>query len=248
MIIGGEFVIMSLAVFGAATLQSATGIGFGIVAGPIMLMVLGSSDAIQISIILNILIAGYLMPSVRVHADQELLKKLLLGSVIGIPVGLYVFLSVEVVLLKILAGIAVTMTVFIVLRQSNRSTQVDTAAPGKGNATPVGVLSGVMGGSLGMPGPIPAAWMVSTGYSKEAIRATVLMLFVFSYALVFLLQVFLAGVSAEIIWTCVYLAPPTIIGILFGRVLAGWLTEQIFRWLLVIILASTAVLLFSSVL
>ena len=245
---GGELVVMNIAVFGAAALQSATGIGFGIVAGPIMLMVLGSGDAIQISIILNILIAGFLMPSVRIHANQGVLMKFLLGSAIGIPVGLYVFLSVDIVLLKALAGIAVLMTVFIVLRKNGRVKTRNTDISENGMAIPVGIVSGVMGGSLGMPGPVPAAWMASTGFSKEAIRGTVLMLFVFSYAAAFMLQISVPGISAETIWTSIYLAPSTIVGILFGKVLAGWLTERGFRWLLVAILVSTAVLLFSSVL
>ncbi len=245
---GYELIIMNLAVFGAAALQSATGIGFGIIAGPVMLLVLGSGEAIQISIVLNILIAGWLMPSLRADADQFLVRKFLIGSIIGIPAGLYVFLIVDIVLLKALAGLAVLMTVFFVLRGNGITATTIRRESNDRQAVPVGVVSGLMGGSLGMPGPVPAAWMSATGHDKRTIRASILMLFVFSYAATFLLQVPLAGVSAQTILTCVYLAPATIMGILFGRVLAKWLTEQVFRWLLVVILFATAGLLLSSVL
>ena len=33
-----DFLILNIAVFGAAALQSATGIGFGIIAGPVLLI------------------------------------------------------------------------------------------------------------------------------------------------------------------------------------------------------------------
>jgi uncharacterized protein len=245
---GQEIIIMNIAVFGAAALQSATGIGFGIVAGPIMLMVMGSSEAIQISVILNILIAGFLVPSIKAESNHAVLSKFLWGSAIGIPVGLYVFMSVDIGLLKMLAGLAVSLTVLFVIRSARAPTSENhIIAPTRG-ALPIGVVSGLMGGSLGMPGPVPAAWMSTAGYSKTTVRATILMLFVFSYSAVFLLQVPLAGLRAETIHTSALLAPATIIGILFGRKLAHWLTEQTFRWLLVMILVATAFLLFSSVL
>ena len=57
------FLILNLAVFGAAALQSATGIGFGVIAGPVLLIALNDGAAIQISILLNLLIAVILTPS-----------------------------------------------------------------------------------------------------------------------------------------------------------------------------------------
>ncbi len=57
-----DFLILNVAVFGAAALQSATGIGFGVIAGPVLLIALNSGSAIQISIILNLLIASILAP------------------------------------------------------------------------------------------------------------------------------------------------------------------------------------------
>ena len=49
-----EIVVLMVAVFGASALQSATGIGFGVIAGPILLILLNDGSAIQISIVLNL--------------------------------------------------------------------------------------------------------------------------------------------------------------------------------------------------
>ncbi|MCH8244510.1 hypothetical protein IIB97_01325 [Patescibacteria group bacterium] len=65
-----EFLILSIAIFAAATLQSATGIGFGVIAGPVLLVVLNDSAAIQVSIILNLLIAMLLAPSKKRQEEQ----------------------------------------------------------------------------------------------------------------------------------------------------------------------------------
>ena len=54
-----EFFLLNVAVLVASALQSATGIGFGVIAGPILLIVLNDGSAIQISIALNLLIAVF---------------------------------------------------------------------------------------------------------------------------------------------------------------------------------------------
>ena len=71
-------------------------------------------------------------------------------------------------------------------------------------------------------------------------------MFVFAYVVALALQFGLAGIGADTMRLSAMLAPSTIVGILVGRSLANRLTEQTFRYLLVIILASTAVILFST--
>jgi len=243
-----EFLVLSLAVFGASALQSATGIGFGIIAGPVLLVVLNDSTAIQISIVLNLLIAVFLAPSLRQSADRRLLGSLLIGLVIGSPVGLLIYLSMDIALLKGFAGLVVFFTLIAMLRNGSRaSSSSSDPATGKIEQITVGVIAGTMGGSLAMPGPIPAAWMSARGFDKETIRATILLMFVFAYVFALALQIALAGIGANTMKLCAVLAPSTVAGIMVGRFLSSRISEQTFRWLLVITLTSTVVILFSTI-
>ncbi len=241
-----EFIALNIAVFGAAALQSATGIGFGVIAGPMLLIALNDGSAIQISIVLNLVIAMILAPSLWQQADRQLLAKLLIGLTIGSPIGLLIFLSMDIVFLKAFAGFAVVLTLYLTARGTR--SQTDTLVKTSGNAEQIsiGVVAGVMGASLAMPGPIPAGWMSTRGFDKETIRATMLVMFVFAYLVALALQLGLAGIGADSMWLSAMLAPSTVVGILVGRMLSSHLTERTFRRLLVIILASTAVILFSS--
>ncbi len=241
-----HFLILNIAVFGAAALQAATGIGFGIIAGPILLIYLNDGSAIQISIVLNLLIALVLAPSLRQQADRQLLSRLLIGLAIGSPVGLLIFLNMNIVFLKAFAGLAIAYTLFVILRSNRAPSHAPALAAKSTEQISIGVMSGIMGASLAMPGPIPAAWMSTKGFSKETIRATILVMFVFAYVVALALQFGLAGIGADTMRLSAMLAPSTIVGILVGRSLANRLTEQTFRYLLVIILASTAVILFST--
>ncbi len=241
-----DFLILNIAVFGAAALQSATGIGFGVIAGPVLLIALNDGSAIQISIVLNLLIASILAPSLWQQADRQLLAKLLIGLAIGSPVGLLIFLNMDIVFLKAFAGLAVAYTLFLILRTNRATSHAPTLATKSTEQISIGALSGIMGASLAMPGPIPAAWMSARGFSKETIRATILVMFVFAYVVALALQFGFAGIGADTMRLSATLAPSTVIGVLVGRSLVSRITEQTFHYLLVIILASTAIILFST--
>lgn len=241
-----DFLLLNFAVFGAAALQSATGIGFGVIAGPILLIVLNDGSAIQISVVLNLLIAMVLTPSLWQQADRQLLRKLLVGLAIGSPLGLLIFLSLDIVVLKAFAGLAVVFTLFLMIRGSRAPDRSLLKTPGNAEQISIGVIAGIMGSSLAMPGPVPAAWMSTRGFNKETIRATILFMFVFAYTVALVLQVGLAGIGTDAMRLSAMLAPATVVGILAGRFLSRRLTEQSFRWLLVIILASTAIILFAT--
>lgn len=259
-----QIIFLAISVAGASALQAATGIGFGVIAGPVMLMVLNSGSAIQISILLSFLIAAVLAPSLRSRIDRALLARLLAGSVAGLPLGLWIFISIDISLLKLLAGVAVSFTLIYVVRanapeanapEANAITpametegerEKSSRSGGMAGQLALGAVSGVMSGSLAMPGPIPAAWMTARGYGKETVRATLLAMFIFSYLAALALQASLAGIARETLWQSLLLAAPTLAGVYIGRRLAARLTERIFRRVLLAVLAGTAIGLFST--
>lgn len=243
---GPEVIAVNIAVFAAAALQSATGIGFGIIAGPILLVVLNDSSAIQVSILLNLVIAGLLTPTLWHNVDRQLLWKLVLGLAVASPFGVLLFLAMDIVWLKIVAAIAVGLTLVLTVRNHRQPVTASPAGSGVAEKSMIGIIAGLMGGSLGIPGPVPAAWMSSKGYGKEAIRATILAMFVFSYTIALVLQMTMANINADTYITALVLTPATLTGILTGRWLSGRLTEQTFKVILLVVLTATIALLLAT--
>ncbi len=240
-------VVLHLAVFAASPLQAATGIGFGLIAGPVILIVMNSGAAIQVSIMLSLLIALVLAPSLHGGADKLLLKRLLVGTVPGLPLGIAVFLLVGVDMLKLLAGLAVLFMALIITGVLKFSPKQDAPADGRAMDLGVGVVSGAMCSSLGMPGPVVAARMMVLEQGKDSLRATVLLMFVFSYLAAIAVQALLVGLSNEGLILSATLVPATLAGVFCGKLAVGWITELAFKRIISVMLVATALsLLFVS--
>ncbi|GIT54677.1 MAG: hypothetical protein Ct9H300mP16_18370 [Pseudomonadota bacterium] len=109
------WVLLHSVVFLAALLQTATGFGFAMISVPVLLIVLNTSAAIQVGIILSLLIALLLMPSLWKHVDKRLLRFFVVGSCLGIPVGVFLYIAVNLGVLKLLAGLVVMLSILTAL-------------------------------------------------------------------------------------------------------------------------------------
>ena len=94
-------------VVAASTLQAATGIGFGVIAGPALIIAMGTASAIQASILLSLFIALLVSPWTLQKVNRPLLKPILLGICIGSPIGAVIFALMTISQLKVGAAIAV---------------------------------------------------------------------------------------------------------------------------------------------
>ena len=230
-------------VFAATMLQAATGIGFGIIAGPLLLIVMDSASAVQVSILLSLFISVVIVPTLRKSIDVPLLIRLAIGSFAGLALGIYLFLQVDLDTLKILAGIVVLYMSFSVWRSGTAgdapAAQSKKHGPFGDFAT--GILSGAMTTSLAMPGPPVASRLLVLARPRDVVRATILALFVISYSAAFLVQSATAGVDKQTLVFSAQLLPATALGLVVGRRLAGKFSEELFRRLISAILLVTAI-------
>jgi uncharacterized membrane protein YfcA len=94
-----------------------------------------------------------------------------------------------------------------------------------------------------MPGPLAATWMSIRGVNKSEVRATVLAFFIFAYGANIMLYASVTGFSAGVLSLSLWLLPPLVLGIVAGNGLSNRYSEQTFRYMLLLILILTMVLL-----
>jgi uncharacterized membrane protein YfcA len=165
--------------------------------------------------------------------------------VVGVPLGIVVFLNVSLDVLMLLAALSVLFMALSVSGLLSLPLRKGQTPRGEVQNLVIGILSGVMSASLAMPGPVVAARMSSLAFPKETIRATILVMFVFSYSAAFAFQVGLVGFELDTtgILTATLL-PATLIGVLIGRMLVARISERAFRRLIVGVLVATSISLF----
>ena len=169
-----------------ASLQVATGIGLGLIAGPALLFFLEGSAAIQTAIILNLVLTACLLPSELRDVAGRPLTHLCLWAFVGIPVGTFLLLVASSTSLKIFSGIVVLLAM-----AQMRFLPAQKSASAESQPWIVrigGTVSGGMTGALAIPGPIALWTLLSGGLKPAAVRATLRAYFFIAYTVALLIH------------------------------------------------------------
>ncbi|MBJ3793050.1 sulfite exporter TauE/SafE family protein, partial [Bacillus sp. OA1] len=143
-------------------------------ATPFLLMLFLPQEAIQINIILSLIISISLIWKIRMDVDFVLLKRFIFGSIVGVPFGILIFISVNINTFKLAVSILLLLlTLLLICNVKIRSTQSRDFI--------VGGLSGLLTTSIGMPGPPLLLYFTGTNTEKEKLRATTLAFYLFIY-------------------------------------------------------------------
>ncbi|MBS4206923.1 sulfite exporter TauE/SafE family protein [Bacillus sp. FJAT-50079] len=227
-----DYLLFAIIILLASILQTSTGFGFSIMATPFLLLIFTAPDAIQINLILSLVISAVLIAKVKKDVDWGMFKRFTIGSIIGLPIGLWIFLTINLNHLKMVVSILIlSLTLLLLLNFRIGQTRERDVA--------VGSFSGILTASIGMPGPPLLLYFSGTDTKKEKLRGTTLAFYLFIYFVSLLIQVIFVGTSIKA-WTFSALALPlVVIGLYIGQRLFLHLNQSIFRILTYIILIFT---------
>ena len=186
---GGWILLLPfLATFVGASLQRATGFGFGFIAGAGTLTVFNPIVAVTYTSIANMLLSGVSAWQLRGDVNRQVSWRLIAWMSVGILFGL---LLIGIALRWWLQALALAVTIWAVyegarailkrrrLSQGQKGTDAVIEATWFGTSIP-GILSGFLGTCLGIPGPPIIGYLMKLGLGPYAIRATLLAVFSFN--------------------------------------------------------------------
>lgn len=234
---GGQFLEPNILIFIciiliASILQSSTGFGFSIMATPFLLMIFSPQEAIQINIILSLMISLALVRKLKADVDVKLFKRLTIGSLAGVPFGISIYLSMDLVIFKLFISLLLlVLTMLLICRVKVKATSVKDYI--------VGGLSGILTTSIGMPGPPIMIYFTGTGVEKAKLRATTLTFYLFIYFISFVTQTIFTG-THPVVWTSSFYAVPIVfLGMLGGQIVFKWLHQRAFEIFTYLLLSCT---------
>jgi uncharacterized protein len=198
----------ALAVLCASALQTATGAGLGLVAAPVLLLALQSTEAVHVAVILNLTLSLALLPSERHQVPVRPLLALTGAALAGIPLGAWLLHSVGVRTLTLLAGVTVLLGAAQLLIQRR-----DQPA-GNPNVTLgiAGTLAGLMTGALAIPGPAALWGLARIGLPAMSVRAVLRAFFALVYSVTLIVSASLGIEWALVLTTTAWMLPSLIAG------------------------------------
>ena len=221
-----DWILAALLVCLASGLQAATGAGLGLIAGPALILVMGSTAAIPVAIVMNLIVSFALLPKEHKAVDRPALTWLSIGTVLGIPLGVLVLGLLDLTALKIVAGLAVLAGAVQVLRGRRRGGARSPSDGGLRHSLGFGLVSGVMSASLAMPGPAAMCALARTGQAATVVRATLRALFVVSYGAALLVHAVMGIRWDHLASVTLVLLPVVVAGILAGHLAQTRLSER----------------------
>lgn len=229
-----SIMLFSMIILVASILQTSTGFGFSIMATPFLLLLFEPRDAIQINLILSLVISASLLMTIKKDIDTGILKRFVVGSLAGLPIGMAIFSMLDMTLLKLGVSVLIlALTVLLMLKFRIRGSQKrDVGAGG---------LSGAFTTSIGMPGPPLLLYFSGTDATKEKLRGTTLAFYLWIYAISLLIQVMFAGTSLGIWKSSAAGLPIVVIGLFLGQILFRWINQDLFRKLTYALLFFTGI-------
>ncbi|MDP5274155.1 sulfite exporter TauE/SafE family protein [Chengkuizengella axinellae] len=227
-----DWIILITIVFLATSLQTSTGFGFSILGTPFLFLIYPAQEAIQINIVLSLFISMIMIYKVRHDINKTLVKRLIIGSTVGITPGLFIYLTFDVETFKIFIGILILiLTVLLIFKLTIKRSRIKDFFTGG--------ISGALTTSIGVPGPPLLLYFAGVNTDKSTLRSTTLAYYLFIYLISLIMQIIFAGTN-KIVFTSSLIAIPSLLGgILFGQLLFKWINQEAFRIITYVILLIT---------
>lgn len=198
-----QWALGALIVAVASFVHGLAGFGIGLVSLAFLPLIMSPVTAIVLMTIYTVVFSlGMLLP-LRREVERPALALLVLGTIAGTPVGVWVLAALPVPVLTRLIGL--TLIVIVLLEWLGVYPE---RLPGRGWALGAGVAAGIAGGAVGTPGPPVILYTASQPWSPRRVKATLQAFFLANQSVI-LLGYWWAGLLTRDVWqaTAVFVVP-----------------------------------------
>ncbi len=234
----GDWVFGAVIIAGAFLVLGLAGFGNGLVALGLLPLVMSPVTAIVLLTIYTVLATIVIFVPLRGDFDPRGMPALLLGSVAGTPLGVWLLASLPASALnRAIGGVLLAVVALEWLGV------YPERLPGRSWALGAGVTAGLLGAAVGTPGPPVVLYMASQGWSPRTIKANLQAFFLVNQGVI-TLGYWWAGLLTTEMWryAAVFLLPGAV-GLLLGMALFARVDQARFRRLVFALLFASGLLL-----
>lgn len=215
----------------AGIVQGTVGFGFGLVAMSTLPLWMDIKEAVPVVALLCLVVNATLTWRLRKHLSWNRIGPLLIGSLAGVPAGVFLFATLDPNWLLVGLGFAL---LFVAVQQTwfapqGKDTEVRPVWGGV-----AGLVSGVLGGAFNTGGPPVVMYVGVQSWSKEDTVATLQGFFLSTCVLQISLFVARGTVGMQQVQSAGTLLVAALIGVAIGQFLFHRVNQERFRALLLL--------------
>jgi uncharacterized protein len=216
--------IGALVIFVASFVMGLAGFGIALVAMAFLPWVMSPVTAVVLLTIYALLFSIVVVVPLRREVTPRPLVDLLIGTVVGTPLGVWVLATLPISALNRLIGAVLVVVVALELFSA-----LPSRLPGRGWGLGAGFLSGLVGGAVGTPGPPVILYATTQGWSPRTLKANVTGFFVVNQGVILLGYWWAGLLTREVTIATAVFALPALAGVGAGIALFGRLDPTRFR-------------------
>ncbi len=231
-----DLAFAAIGVFFAGFSRGFSGFGAALVAMPVLAILYGPVDAVVIMTLLEVPATALLLPTVARQADWRAIMPLGLASLVTIPVGAWILVSVDTEILQRAIGVLVLL--FAALLATGWQYRRPPTLP---VLLGVGGASGLIAGAANMGGPIVVVFLLAGSQTARQVRAGIMAYFTFSTLLrVADYAAYSLYASATLLLGAVLIAP-YLLGIWVGSHMFRGVSVRLFRIAVLLLVAAMGI-------
>lgn len=228
-----QYVIVCCIILFAALVQAISGFGFALMSVPLMVVFIDLRLAVVVSALVGTSSTSWQAWQSREQRDRVLTRRFIMASAIGTPFGFAAFLWVPQDVLKIVLGLAVLSGVAVLSRG------IDLRSTHHSFDWLMGILSGVLLMATSTNGPPLVFTLQARQIAPDTFRATLNTVFAVTGVISTFLFVSSGKATNEVLTISALAVPTMIIGVFVGMKIRRFIAPQIFRVLVLVLLAGS---------
>ncbi|WP_237391720.1 sulfite exporter TauE/SafE family protein [Paenibacillus dendrobii] len=236
-------VICIIVVVAAGFIQGLTSFGFALIAMPFLARLIPLQQAVPIVVMLSLCTNLIVIIDARRHVDLKKIWILILSSLVAAPIGTYLLLLLDERLLKSFTGIFIILIAILLLLGKSFPVKNEKLA-----FVPVGIISGLLNGSISMSGPPVALFLSNQRTGKETFRANITAYGIILNVITICTYAYSGMLTRQVFTYSLWLVPSMLIGVWIGIKAIRKLNDQWFRrlalWVIILSGAWTVISIF----
>ncbi|MGK7345603.1 MAG: sulfite exporter TauE/SafE family protein [Candidatus Nitrospinota bacterium M3_3B_026] len=219
-----QITLAVLVVFAAGLIQGLTGFGAGMVAVPLLTLLLGVKKAIPLVALVALALLVFMTVKTWRDMDGGRILRLAAGALPGIPLGLYILVSHDETIIRLILGFILVVYSLFALFAKDLEVAMNERA-----GYVFGFLSGFFSGAINTGGPPVVIYGSLRGWGGDSFKATLTGFFIINQVIIVAAHA-MAGVSSmkTVSWFLI-LAPFVALGAFSGAALYDRVDQESFR-------------------